>query len=365
MRGCGSRRTLVLLGAAVPEASPCSHAGPGPAEKKKKSKKKKAVAAIPGGAGCPTPPGAPEQEALDPPPLVAAPQTRCASTVDALVTSARTQRLQGPAEAVPEPGDGGLDDEGGSSKDGSSSEGDDDDGVASPAPSDGRRNPDSLAARPPGLAGDPPFVALVPVTAVETGSSPPGAAVPAVVAEEEVSVGMEVCPASSPRSHGVVCYCSPKVPPSPTLGSPATGLLPAVDLGWVSETPPASRSRPREGASPVVAAHQSVRISQSRILQDGRIPTIPELAARLHARDLLPARPPSPPSSSSLKLALTSDMVPLLADVAVDSGIVFRGEKVPPLEQISALCAKERLEGREACCLAACTSSPGAPRTWS
>ncbi|KAI4993795.1 hypothetical protein ZWY2020_008108 [Hordeum vulgare] len=165
----------------------------------------------------------------------------------------------GPAEAVPEPGDGGLDDEGGSSKDGSSSEGDDDDGVASPAPSDGRRNPDSLAARPPGLAGDPPFVALVPVTAVETGSSPPGAAVPAVVAEEEVSVGMEVCPASSPRSHGVVCYSrSPVSPPSPTLGSPATGLLPAVDLGWVSETPPASRSRPREGASPVVARRRRI-----------------------------------------------------------------------------------------------------------
>ncbi|KAE8787033.1 dna replication licensing factor mcm2 [Hordeum vulgare] len=38
-------------------------------------------------------------------------------------------------------------------------------------------------------------------------------------------------------------------------------------------------------------------------------------------------------------------MVPHLAVVALDSGIVFRGEKGPPLEQISALCAKERFEG--------------------
>ncbi|KAI4996963.1 hypothetical protein ZWY2020_052305 [Hordeum vulgare] len=181
----------------------------------------------------------------------------------------------GPTKVVLEPGDGGLDDEGGSLEDGSSSEGDDDDGGAPPAPSDDRRNPDSLAAGPPGLAGDPPVVALVPMTAVDTGSSPPGAAVPAVVAEVEVSVGMEVCPASSPRSPGVVFYShSLGSPPSPTLGSPATGLLPAADLGWVSETPPAPRSRPREGASPVVAARQNARISQSRILQDGRIPTI-------------------------------------------------------------------------------------------
>ncbi|KAE8786138.1 hypothetical protein D1007_40041 [Hordeum vulgare] len=38
-------------------------------------------------------------------------------------------------------------------------------------------------------------------------------------------------------------------------------------------------------------------------------------------------------------------MVPHLAVVASDSGIVFRGEKGPPLDHISALCAKERFEG--------------------
>ncbi|KAI5017479.1 hypothetical protein ZWY2020_042367 [Hordeum vulgare] len=185
-----------------------------------------------------------------------------------------------------------------------------------------------------GLQGTPPVVALVPVTAVDTGSSPPGAAVSVVVVEEEVSVGMEVCPASSPRSPGVVCYSrSPGSPPSPTLGSPATGLLPAADLGWVSETPPAPRSTPRKGASPVVVARQSGRISQSRILQDGPIPTIPELAARrAAARDLFPV-------------------------------VLYSGGERPPLEQISALCAKERLEGAltEARCLAA-RADPPAPR---
>ncbi|KAE8817160.1 putative retrotransposon protein [Hordeum vulgare] len=121
-------------------------------------------------------------------------------------------------------------------------------------------------------------------------------------------------------------------PPSPTLGSPDPRRPVAVDPGWVPESPPVPRSRPREGTSPVMAARQSARISQSRTLQDGRVSTIPELAARrAAAHDLFP-----------------------------DSGIVFRGEKGPPLEQISALCAKERLEGAlaEVRCLVARSNSP-------
>ncbi|KAI5000199.1 hypothetical protein ZWY2020_004788 [Hordeum vulgare] len=159
------------------------------------------------------------------------------------------------------------------------------------------------------------------VAAVGTRLPLPVSVGPVVAAEEEVSVGMEVCPASSPRSPGVVCYSrSPGSPPSPTLGSPDPGPPTAVDPGWVCETPPVPLSRPREGASPVVAARQSARISQSRVLQDGCIPTIPEPEARrAAARDLFP--------------------------VAADCGIVFRGEKGPPLDQISALCAKERPEG--------------------
>ncbi|KAI4983630.1 hypothetical protein ZWY2020_025496 [Hordeum vulgare] len=248
-----------------------------------------------------------------------------------------------PASTGPEPGDGGLDDEGGSSKEGSSSEGDDDTVGAPPEPSDGRRNPVPSVAGPSGPAGGTPVGALAPVVALGTGIPLPASLVPVVAAEEEVSVGMEVCPASSPRSPGVVCYSrSPGSPPSPILGSPDPRPPAAVDAGWVSESPPVPRSRPREGASPVVAARQSARISQSRILQDGHVPTIPELAARhAAARDLFS-----------------------------DSGIVSRGEKGPPLEQISALCAKERLEGAltEARCLAARSNpppSPGALQTWS
>ncbi|KAI4979763.1 hypothetical protein ZWY2020_016516 [Hordeum vulgare] len=160
-----------------------------------------------------------------------------------------------PAPAGPEPGDGGLDDEGGSSEEGSSSEGDDDAGGALLESSDGRRNPDTSAAGPSGPAEGTPVVALVPVAAVGTGLPLPVSAGPVVAAKEEVSVGMEVWPASSPRSPGVVCYSrSPRSPPSPTLGSPDPGPLTAVDPGWVSENPPAPHSRPSEGASPVVAA---------------------------------------------------------------------------------------------------------------
>ncbi|KAE8790794.1 hypothetical protein D1007_34782 [Hordeum vulgare] len=75
---------------------------------------------------------------------------------------------------------------------------------------------------------------------------------------------------------------------------------------------------------------------------------IPELAARrAAARDLFPGTSSSLPSSlyGSHFSVLARDMVPRLAEVAADSGIVFRGEKGPPLEEIFALCAKERLEG--------------------
>ncbi|XP_044980953.1 translation initiation factor IF-2-like [Hordeum vulgare subsp. vulgare] len=163
------------------------------------------------------------------------------------------------------PGDGGLGGEEGSSEEGSSSEGDEDVGGALPEPSDGQRNPDTAPAGPSGPAESTPVVALVPKAAVGTGMALPVSDRLVVAAEEEVSVGMEVCPASSLRSPGVVCYSrSPGSPPSPTLGSPDPGPPMVVHPGWVSETPPpppAPRSRPREGASLVVAARQSTRIS--------------------------------------------------------------------------------------------------------
>ncbi|KAI5018159.1 hypothetical protein ZWY2020_043047 [Hordeum vulgare] len=137
-----------------------------------------------------------------------------------------------PAPTGPEPGDGGLDDEGGSSEEGSSSEGGDDAVGAPPELFDGRRNPVSSAAGPSGPAGGTPVVALAPVVAVGTGMPLPTSPDPVVAAEEEVSVGMEVCPASSRRSPGVVCYSrSPGSPPSPTLGSPDPRPPAAVDPG--------------------------------------------------------------------------------------------------------------------------------------
>uniref|UniRef100_A0A8I6XGH1 CCHC-type domain-containing protein n=1 Tax=Hordeum vulgare subsp. vulgare TaxID=112509 RepID=A0A8I6XGH1_HORVV len=238
-----------------------------------------------------------------------------------------------PALTGPEPGDGGLDKEGGSSEEGSSSEGDDATVGAPPEPSDCRHNPGPLVAGQSGPARGSTVGTVAPVVAVDMEIPLPASPAPVAAPEEEVSVGLEVCPTSSPRSPGVVCYSrSPGSPPSPTSGSPDPRPPATGDPGWVSESPPVPCSRLGEGASPVVAARQSAQISQSRILQDGRVSTIPELAAlRVAARDLFP-----------------------------DSGIVFCGEKGPPLEQISALCAKERLEGAlaEARCLAARSNAP-------
>ncbi|KAI4994099.1 hypothetical protein ZWY2020_016931 [Hordeum vulgare] len=119
-------------------------------------------------------------------------------------------------------------------------------------------------------------------------------------------------------------------------------VLPAV-------TPEAAGSKARGEASPVVSARQSARLSQSRLLLDGRVPTIEERATlRAAARDLSPGNstvPPAPSRSASRFSILGCQSLSHLAEVATDSGIVFRGKKGPILEQISAICAKVKLEG--------------------
>ncbi|KAI5003868.1 hypothetical protein ZWY2020_031111 [Hordeum vulgare] len=112
------------------------------------------------------------------------------------------------------PADGGLGDEGGSLEEGSSSEGEEDAGGAQPESSAAGRIPTTSVAGLARRAGCTPVVALV----VDTWCPLPVTAVPAVAAEEEVSVGLEVCPASSPRSPGVVCYSRSQWSPPP-LGS--------------------------------------------------------------------------------------------------------------------------------------------------
>ncbi|KAE8791258.1 hypothetical protein D1007_34341 [Hordeum vulgare] len=95
----------------------------------------------------------------------------------------------------------------------------------------------------------------------------------------------------------------------------------------------------------------SARLSQSCLLLDGRVPTIQEKASlRVAVRDLSPGNsslppPPAPSRSASRFSILGGESLSHLAEVATDSGIVFRGEKRPILEQISAICAKEKLEG--------------------
>ncbi|KAE8809575.1 hypothetical protein D1007_13868 [Hordeum vulgare] len=83
--------------------------------------------------------------------------------------------------------DGGLDDKGGSSEEGFSSEGEEDVGGAQPESSAVGRIPATSAAGPAGHAGCTPVVALV----VDTGCPLPVTAIPAVAAEEEVSMGLK------------------------------------------------------------------------------------------------------------------------------------------------------------------------------
>ncbi|KAI5005544.1 hypothetical protein ZWY2020_032787 [Hordeum vulgare] len=72
------------------------------------------------------------------------------------------------------------------------------------------------------------------------------------------------------------------------------------------------------------------------------------VALRAAARDLSSGTStiPSDPSSSGSRFSLFGcDPLSHLAHVATDSGIVFLGKKGAILEQISAICSKERLDG--------------------
>ncbi|KAI4976723.1 hypothetical protein ZWY2020_050330 [Hordeum vulgare] len=175
-----------------------------------------------------------------------------------------TFELESPASVVqpdptpsgPEPGDGGLDEEGGSSEEGSSSEGDDDMVGAPPELSDGRRNPAPSVAGQSEHAGGSTVGSLAPVVAVGTEVILPASPIPVVAAEEEVSLGMEVYPASSPRSPGVVCYSRSPGSPLPHPWGPRIRALrwPSTLDGCVSPLPcPAlglGRALPRRGGAP-------------------------------------------------------------------------------------------------------------------
>ncbi|KAE8791846.1 Heparanase-like protein 2 [Hordeum vulgare] len=209
--------------------------------------------------------------------------------------------LHSPAPGASVPGDDGREGDGGSSEESSFCEEDDGNGRVPPAASDRRHTPGSTAAGPSSSAGvasrvasgiepviivgpSPVITDLVVQDGVEAlgGSSPVATTADDLEFTEAdvLSVGMEVCPSSSPRSLGVA----------------------------------------RGEDSPVVSARHSARLSQLRLLLDGRVPTIQEKATlRAAARDLPP--------------------------VPTDSGIVFWGEKGPILEQIYAICANEKLEG--------------------
>lgn len=230
-----------------------------------------------------------------------------------------------PPPPPPPPSGGRCDGDGDPSEESSSEEEDDDHA----APDSGRRSPAAAAQDPPTLVG----ASTLALSVVGLLCSP--------VAEEEdsLSVGMDVRPPSSPRSPGVVCYSrSPGTPSSPALGSLAlvSSTPPPPRLDPASVTPSAARATPHSGASLSIASRLSARLSQSRALLDGRVPSVPEKAAmRAAARDLSPGTPPVPsiPSGSGSRFAVL-DSVPFahLANVASDCDIIFRGEKGPRLE---------------------------------
>ncbi|KAE8783923.1 hypothetical protein D1007_42564 [Hordeum vulgare] len=243
--------------------------------------------------------------------------------------------LHGPTPAATVPGEDGRDGDGGSSEESSFCEEDDGDGGVLPTASDGRRTPVSFAAGPSGIVGvasrvasgiesvvlvgtSPVITNLVVMDGVEVlgGSSPVATTADDLELTEAdvLSVGMEVCPLSSPRSS--------ESPSSPALGSPDRVPPPPLDLVSSAVTPETVGLKDRGEASPVVSVRQSARLNQSRLLLDGRVPTIQEKATlRAAARDL------------SL-------------EVATDSGIVFWGEKGPSWSRFPLFAPRRSLRGR-------------------
>ncbi|KAI5022525.1 hypothetical protein ZWY2020_059255 [Hordeum vulgare] len=190
--------------------------------------------------------------------------------------------LLGPTPAATIPGDDGRDGDGGSSEESSFCEEDDDGGVP-PAASDGRCTLVSSATGPTGPAGAASWVAsgiefvvfavpspvatdLVVVDGDEVIAGPPPVTTTAadleIVEADVLSVGMEVCPSSSSHSLGVVCYSRlPGSPSSPALGSSDREQPPHLDLVMTVVTPAAFGPKARGGASPLVSARQSARLS--------------------------------------------------------------------------------------------------------
>jgi hypothetical protein len=159
---------------------------------------------------------------------------------------------------------------------------------------------------------------------------------------------MEVRPPSSPRSLGMVCYSLAPDTPGPYVAEPASVIPDSTAAG-----PKARRGRaPRQVPPP---SRQSARLALSRGGQEGPVLSIPEKAERRAAALALDSTPgtsrsshPSPPAPSatgSRFSVLASVSLDHLGAVASDSGVVFRGERGPRLDQIAAIRAKEIYEG--------------------
>ncbi|KAI5006907.1 hypothetical protein ZWY2020_042119 [Hordeum vulgare] len=168
--------------------------------------------------------------------------------------------LHSPAPGASAPGDDGREGDGGSSEESSFCEEDDGNGGVPPVASDGPHTPGSTSSSPSSSAGVASRVAsgiepviivgpsrVVTNLVVHNGVEVLGDSSPVATTADDLefteadilSVGMEVCPSSSPRSPGVVCNsCSPGSP-SPALGSPDRVPPPPLDLVISAVTPEA------------------------------------------------------------------------------------------------------------------------------
>ncbi|KAI5019395.1 hypothetical protein ZWY2020_044283 [Hordeum vulgare] len=171
-------------------------------------------------------------------------------------------------------GDDRREGDGGSSEESSFCEEDVGIGGVPPAASDGRRTPSSTAVGPSSSAGVASRVASGIEPVIIAGSSPvvidlvvqdgvevQGGSSPVATTADDLefteadvlSVGMEVCPSSSPCSPGVVCYSRSTGSPSLALGSPDRVPPPPLDLVISVVTPKAADSKARGEVSPVVS----------------------------------------------------------------------------------------------------------------
>lgn len=155
------------------------------------------------------------------------------------------------------------------------------------------------------------------------------------------SVGLDVCPPSSPQLASPITCISP----APCLGSMVVSsrAAPAASGGPLPDSSaprlPRAKGRQRSASSPATSARKSTRIGSASKLAGASPNAVEKALRRAVARNLDPGPSTHPAVSSNFDVVCDDAYsalagVPLghIAKIMADSAIVFRGEKGPAIE---------------------------------